>query len=300
MAESAGLRIGLGSVQWGLDYGIANSQGRPSATVVAAMLVRARAAGVALIDTAAAYGAAEEVIGGLGEAADFALVTKTLPWNPAAATVGRIEDVLTGFRESLARLCRERVHGLLVHHADELLAGHGTALWQSLAALRAAGRVGRLGVSVYDPVQLARLLDGYDIDLVQLPLNLYDQRFVRSGLLAVLKARGIEVHVRSALLQGALILDPAALPSHLSSVRELQARWHAAAAARGVSPLAAAIGFCLDQPEVDHVILGCEPSAQLEGLLAAGDSGRGIPELATCAVADEVVIDPRRWPPQAR
>ncbi len=295
MQELKGGRVALGSVQWGVDYGIANQFGQPSIDTVSTMMLRAKVSGINFIDTAPAYGIAEEIIGGVAQNSYFNIVTKTLPYDQHGASSSRVKNVIDGFLKSLGSLKRDHVYGLLIHHAEELFLSHGIKLWESLLLLKSKGLVQKIGVSVYDPNQLIQILDKFKIDLVQLPLNLYDQRFIHSGLLAQLKSIGIEIHVRSALLQGALVVEPLKLPNHLSLMRPLQAAWHERCRVHGITTLAAAIGFCLKQPEVDKVILGCESLSQLEEIIAASEVISNVFETDCYAIEDPEIIDPRRW-----
>jgi aryl-alcohol dehydrogenase-like predicted oxidoreductase len=288
-------KIGLGTVQWGMEYGIANRVGRPADAEVGRILVRAQAAGIGLLDTAAAYGEAEAVIGRLPQAQDFAIVTKTLPWRGDTGPV-RLAEVAAGVHASLARLHRAKVQVLLVHHADELLSPHGEALWSLLEDAKAAGKAVRIGVSVYEPIQLAHLIERFAIEAVQLPFNLYDQRFLRGGMLAKLKGANIEVHARSSFLQGVLLMHPGNLPAHLAPLREHHARCTGRLESANATPLQAALAFCLHNDDVSRVIVGCETLAQLDGILEAGSAPSPAFDTAAFAVDDEALIDPRRWP----
>ncbi len=56
-------RMTLGTVQLGLNYGIANSEGKPDAEKAYAILDKAIDTGVKCLDTASGYGDSEKVIG---------------------------------------------------------------------------------------------------------------------------------------------------------------------------------------------------------------------------------------------
>jgi aryl-alcohol dehydrogenase-like predicted oxidoreductase len=294
-------RIGLGTVQWGLDYGVANHGGRPSGDVVKDILRDAFQVGANLLDTAAAYGEAEEVIGGLRQADAFEVVTKTLPYDPdAEGGRARIELVLQGFERSLSRLQRDKVYGLLVHHCDELLAAHGPELWSRLAQLKDEGRVGRIGVSVYEPEQLQRLLESFPVDMVQLPFNVFDQRFLRTGLFDRLHHAGVEIHVRSAFLQGVALMPEGALPPFLSELAPIHADWRRETAATGMSFVGGALGFCLQHPAVSRVIVGCDTVEQAAMLFnATVEEYLELPDIERFDTRDRKLIDPRKWPPRS-
>ena len=289
-------KLGLGTVQWGMPYGIANRTGQPDDQQVSTMLARAKAAGVLVLDTAHDYGTAEFTIGGLAASGGLRCVTKTPYLRVQAVTPGELATFSSSFSESLCRLGTRHVHGLLVHDAGNLLSPGGERLWDWLQTEKAKGRVRKVGASVYRPDQLSELLDRYPLDIVQLPLNVYDQRFLSSGLLARLDTLGVEVHARSAFLQGLLLLDVCELPVMFHAVRAHHDRWRQSVGGERRCVLAAALRFCLERPEVDYVIVGADNDLQLAEILAAAkDERTATVEYASFALSDDRVLDPSKW-----
>ena len=292
------LKLGLGTVQWGTAYGIANRAGQAATDEVSKLILIAKQHGITLLDTAHAYGEAEKVLGEHGVVSmGFRVVTKTLPLESNNLTEQDAALVSAAFMESLRWLKCTQVYGLLVHHADNLLAAGGDRLWAILQALKAQSRVEKIGVSVYQADQLEKILDCYAIDLVQLPFNLYDQRFMQTGLLGRLKEARVEIHARSAFLQGLLLFPPAQLPEHFSAIRNHHAKLHHQVSEAGLTPLEACLRFCLDQADIDQVIVGCESSGQLDEILAAaGKDDDLLPGPELYSIDDESIINPSLWP----
>ncbi len=287
-------RLALGSVQFGLPYGITHAGGRVAEDEVGAILADAKAAGIDLLDTAAAYGDSEAVLGRRPEARSFAVITKTLPLRRSAIGPAEIDAVAREFDASLARLGRDHVEGLLVHDAGDLLAPGGAALWAMLEARLAAGQVRRLGVSVYDRAELDAVSARFPLALVQLPLNALDQRLDRDGTMARLAAAGIAVHVRSVFLQGLLLGDPTAAPPGPAAAAPFLRRWHAAVAAAGTTAEAAALAYAATRPGVERVVIGVHSRAHLAAAVTAF-AARPVLEWAALACDDPDVVDPRRW-----
>jgi aryl-alcohol dehydrogenase-like predicted oxidoreductase len=280
-----------------MQYGVANRSGRPEVAEVSRMLRLARESGITLLDTAQAYGDAESVIGLAGEDLHgWRIVTKTAPikdGNFGDREASALSDTL---QESKRRLGSPKLYGLLVHNAEELFAVDGQRLWRVLEEFKEQELVIKIGVSVYEPDQLSGILDCYPIDMVQLPLNLYDQRFLQAGLLTRARLSGVEVHARSAFLQGLLLLPPSRLPEQFSRIHADHVRLYGELEASGITPLEASLRFCLNQSEIDQVIVGCETRGQLEGIVAlASASGSCLPDPESFAVKDFALIDPRRW-----
>ncbi len=283
-------RLGLGTVQFGQAYGISNTRGRVPPDDVAAILHRAASAGLGTLDTAAGYGDAEDVLGALAALTrPFRLVTKTIPSKHG------LETVIARARQSVATLGRERVDLLLVHSAADLAGANGDELWNRLLALRDEGLFGGIGISAYvadDPLSLARR---FRPAAMQVPLSLLDQRLIQTGALAEIKALDVEIHARSLFLQGLLFLPADRLPprlhyaaAHLGAVRtQIQGA--------GTTPLAAALAFALNRPEIDAAIVGVTSPAELEEILAAAAEPPPRLDWAACALADELILTPSRW-----
>jgi aryl-alcohol dehydrogenase-like predicted oxidoreductase len=289
-------KLALGGAQFGMHYGIANSIGQPSYSVVDQILRKANEAGISLIDTAQAYGDSEAMLGrALSKDAGIRVVTKTRPIRTSAIEKVDIEATNDRFHASLERLNRRKVYGLLVHDANNLLSIGGELLWDWMETAKADGKAEKIGVSVYSPDQLRKVLTRYPgIELVQLPFNIYDQRFVHSGLLDILKTRQIEIHSRSAFLQGLLLMEPERLPAQFDAIRGRQADLHERLREQGLSPLAGALAICLDDPRIDIVVVGCDSVRQLEEIIAAAESHCPC-SLGRFAILDESIINPSLW-----
>jgi len=285
-------RLALGTAQFGLAYGLNNQAGQPSTTAVAEVLAAAQAAGLTLLDTATAYGNSEARLGELaGKNPNFELITK-LPAGPPA----QVAQQLAG---SLARLRRAQLYGVLFHAFKPLQ--EEPAAWQALQAARTAGQVARIGVSLYHPHEAEWLLaKGWDIDLVQVPYNVLDQRF--AAVLPWLAARGVEVHVRSAFLQGLLLREPATLPEFFRPLAPKLVQLRQLAIAAGVPLPALLLLYAAYAPGVARAVIGVDSVANLHENLAAAQyaaaAERLRPALAELAEPTETFILPYAWPPR--
>jgi aryl-alcohol dehydrogenase-like predicted oxidoreductase len=293
-------RLALGTAQFGLAYGISHDGGAVPTWEVEDILVAARDAGIAMLDTAAAYGESESVLGQLGHVSSaFEIVTKTLPIRSGDLTSADLTAIDGSFRRSLARLKRERVGVLLAHEAADLLAENGDRLWALMDGYRAEGLTGRIGVSAYDASQIAAVLDRFPVEVVQLPINVFDQRLIEDGTLGRLAGRGIEIHARSLILQGLLLMTEAEVASRLPRALPAFRRWHVACANANVMPLTAALGFGLARPEIARLVIGVHSHQHLAECLTAAKqaltSHRPQLDWPRLACNDPDIVDPRRW-----
>ncbi len=292
------MKIGLGTAQLGLDYGIANRRGRLSRAEVLAILDCAIEHEIRVLDTSPSYGECELRIGELkSPGARWSIVTKTPPLTAEVDAARHVEGHL---RESLRRLGAPDVYGLLVHRPEDLMGSRGREVHEALCELRAAGLVSKIGVSVYTAAQIDAVLEQHAIDLIQVPLSVVDQRLLDGGHLRSLQEANIEVHARSVFLQGLLLLDPAELPMHFESFREPLRNLHHAAEREGLTPLEAAIGFVHGLADVDLLICGVDSAAHLGQLVRASRCDVDPERFRGLGIGDPRILDPSSWPAGVR
>jgi aryl-alcohol dehydrogenase-like predicted oxidoreductase len=292
-------QICLGTAQFGLPYGITNAAGQVAEPEVLALLAEAAAAGLTLLDTAQAYGDAEVVLGRtLPPGHDFRLISKLPAQSQAAFTADDRFAWDQAFERSLVRLGAPCLDALLLHNAADLGKPGGEILQRWMVSLRDRGLVRRLGLSIYGPDDL----DGVALDLldlVQLPLSLYDQRLLVDGTIARLRSQGCAIHARSLYLQGLLLSPVASWPAWVDPIaREHHSRLECLATDRGCSLLECALGFARAQQDLEAVVLGLCSRRELHQLLQAW--GQSSPwhegEWRTWAQPDAGILDPRCWP----
>jgi aryl-alcohol dehydrogenase-like predicted oxidoreductase len=244
-------RLALGTVQFGLDYGISNTGGQTSSSEVKKILSRSLQVGLNMLDTASGYGESEKLIGE-NNPEHFKIISKF------PASVKSSDDIKNSLKTSLSDLNETSLYGYLAHEAQNLI--NYPHLWPILQEFKAAGTVKKIGYSLYLPEQLSSLLDaGYIPDIVQLPYNFADRRFEK--YFGRLKQLGCEIHVRSVFLQGLFFVDPANLTNFFEPVKPLllAIRRHFS----GNKQIAAFLmNFCLSAPDVDKIIFGVNTEMQ--------------------------------------
>ncbi len=287
-------RIALGTVQFGLPYGVANTQGQVSYDQAEAMLRAMRTAGIDTIDTAIAYGEAETVLGRIG-VSGFRLVSKVPVLREPAIAVD--DWVMAQVEASLERLRVPRLGGLMLHAPDDLLGPHGSDLVRGLLRARDAGLAERIGLSVYSPEQLAVLVDLLPLEIIQIPLNVFDRRFVETGWLDRLVSNDVEVHARSVFLQGLLLMPSDRVPSKFAPFRTLIDGWHAwlsGDAAAGRSTVQACLAHVASYAGISRLVVGADSLAQLQDIIEAASTAplRAPESLVSPATP---LINPAQW-----
>jgi len=283
-------RLALGTVQFGLDYGIANNNGQVRPQEIKAMLDLARVGGVSMLDTAIAYGDSERRLGELG-IKDFKLITK-LPGMMAASDIK--SWVKEQARGALGRLGVSSVYGVLLHQPKNLCGDNGLALYRALNDLKNDGLTQKIGISIYDPSELHLLNNKFQFDIVQAPFNLLDQRLNLSGWLKKLKDMNTEIHTRSTFLQGLLLMERESIPHKFDRWKQLWDQYHLWLLSTGHSALEACLSFPLSFPEVDKVVVGADNQNQLKKILITSKS-ISLLNFPPIACEDESLINPSKW-----
>lgn len=286
--------IGLGTAQFGLDYGVSNHSGVVSETEVRKILDFAKGAGVSYLDTAAEYGNSEEVLGRAG-VSDFEVVTK-LPRLPEGLAIeGQVAGwVRRQLEDSLDRMKLEKIFGLLVHHAGDLRGPSSREILITLLELKDEELISKVGVSIYSNEDVpVDLLD--EIDLIQAPINPLSRLLEEILTASPTIFAGIELHSRSIFLQGLLLMDSANLPAQFRQWKGTMEAFGAWCTSHGLTPKEAAIGFQKGLKDVTCSLVGVTSQKELQEII---EIERAVPPLVVPSElksTDSHLTDPRRW-----
>lgn len=273
-------KIVLGTVQFGLQYGV-NSAGRPSEEGVKGILAEATKGGITKLDTSSAYGNSEEILGEcITPDEDYNIVSKY----PKGET-----HVAEMFNQSLNRLKVLQLYGYLLHHFE--VYKNNPKVWDEFVALKESGKVQKIGFSLYYPEELEFILDNKSpFDLIQVPFNIFDKKFL--PYMKELHENGVEIHVRSTFLQGLFFKDRNALPEKLQPMRKylLQLDEYSKKSDLRISEIA--LNYNLQNPYIDGVLIGVDNVDQLRINLA---SVKDIPVDIEIEVKEKELLNPANW-----
>ena len=277
-------KLALGTAQFGLDYGVTNSEGKVQVEEVELILGCAKENSINTLDTAASYGNSEEVLGSIG-ISDFQIITKTIPLKNG------VDEVIKHFQQSLTFLNKSSVNGLLIHNINEIEHKNFNTLFKELTELKRQGLVNKIGFSTYTPEQVDFLLKNFDFDLIQVPFNIFDNRLIQGGQLQALNNKGIEVHARSVFLQGVL-LDFNNLSNYFSPWKKEFSIYQETVKDNGLSLLECALNFVLNIREIDKVLVGVNSERQLKEIVQAVKRRSN---LSAYPINDINLLNPSLW-----
>ena len=283
------MRLAIGTVQFGMSYGISNKIGQTTQLEVKKILDLASASGIDTLDTAVAYGDSEAILGQVG-VAEWNIISKIQPI-PVGGVNGS-DWVLRQVNASLSNLNINQLNGVLLHAPEQLLSPDSKEIIQGLEEAKSRGLVKKVGCSIYSLELLPSLLGVFKPDIVQLPINIFDQRAINTGWLGKMIELGVEVHARSIFMQGLLLMSPVQRPAYFHKWNELFQKWDSMIAGKNV--LEACLGFIKSVHGVSKIVVGVESQAQLSQLLFAWNEATPMaaPQLSC---EDEALINPSNW-----
>ena len=273
-------KLVLGTVQFGLQYGV-NSSGRPSENAVKGILAEAAKGGITTLDTSSAYGNSEEILGECTTPDEgFKIVSKY----PKGET-----PVKEMFNSSLKHLKVEKLYGYLLHHFE--VYKNNPKIWDEFIALKESGMVQKIGFSLYTPEELQFILDNKSpFDLIQVPFNIFDKKFL--PYMKDLHEKGVEIHVRSTFLQGLFFKDREALPEKLKPMKKYLLQLDEFSKQSGLSISEIALNYNLQNPYIDGVLIGVDNVNQLKMNLA---SVKDTPIDIEIEVKEQELLNPVNW-----
>lgn len=248
-------KLVLGTAQFGLDYGINNSRGIIPIKEIGEILKLAHKNKIDTLDTSGDYGNAEHIIG--------KLITDSIFKFKIISKLGNVSEnqVEYSLNKTLENLGINSIHGYLIHHADHYFKNKN--VWEKIVSLKEKGKTTKIGFSVYNPSELKKLLNlNIKLDIIQLPYNLFDQRF--EAYFKDLDKRGIEVYTRSTFLQGLLLKNPDTLPPYFKKVKNKLLNLRNLSDKINVPLPALCLLFITLNPKVNKVIIGVDSVEHLE------------------------------------
>lgn len=282
----------LGTVQFGLNYGITNESGEVSDRTMKQMLQLANNYGIELFDTAADYGNSQERLGSFSaDDSKRRYVTKfSLPTSGERPTVENI------YLDSMNQLNVETLHGVLFHKLDDFRDPRCSEAIEILRNGRESRAIQRVGVSIYKLSDLELALSLFpDLDILQIPANILDYSLLESAQVQSLKKYGVEVHVRSVFLQGLLLSNPNTLPLYFSELKPILTLLADIARENQKSVLELLLGKMRGHSSIDAILVGATTAEELEEIGSAWLSSTNIPDFELPPVRAEL-LDPRKWP----
>jgi aryl-alcohol dehydrogenase-like predicted oxidoreductase len=278
----------LGTAAFGQPYGISNSNTLTTKKEINSILEYCLENGINTLDTAQSYGDSEKILGENG-IKNFLVVTKV--FCERNYKKGELELKV---RTSLKRLGIQKCHGLLIHNDDALQGPRGGVIASELRALVELGLTKKIGFSTYDPKEADIILSKFHLDLVQIPMNLFDRRAVEGGFIEKWSSNRTEVHLRSVFLQGLLVKEPANSQKKSDPIpAEECAKYINICRSSRISPLDGCLSYVFKNAPSARVVVGPTSTQELKEI--AEFNLIDVPAEKEITPPWNPTFDPRNW-----
>lgn len=281
----------LGTVQFGINYGINNSTGMPSENDVNAILTCAYNSGIRTLDTAAAYGLAENRIGNFHELnanQKFTVNTKfskdsSVTWLPSLIN-------------SIHSMKLEQIDTIMFHSFESYL--NNKPHLKEIYVTGVSKYFKRIGVSVYTNEEMEALINDEWVSVVQLPFNLLDNHLKRNAIVEKLREQKKEIHTRSCFLQGLFFLNEDKIPEKLTAVKPFLNKLKQITAENKIEMGHLALQYALSKSYIDKVLIGVDTVTQLENNIKWAEEtidGPVFNQIDLINVTDLDLLNPSKW-----
>lgn len=288
-------KLALGTVQFGIDYGIANKVGQVDHFNSKKIIEIAKINNIKLLDTASFYGESEKILG-KNDISKFKITTKIKNLvNNKILTRDFFENLI---HTSLKNMNINKIYGVLFHSSENLKGKNGLNILKILNSIKLSGLIEKIGVSIYDPSELDFIEDLSMIDIIQVPLNIIDRRIIFSGWLDRLHDKNIEVHTRSTFLQGLLALPRNQIPQNFNKWAAKWDMWNKVLKNYNLSSIDLSLNYSLSIEKVKYVLVGVDSPIQLEKIILASKKkiNREIIEKFDFMISNnKYLINPTLW-----
>lgn len=249
----------LGTVQFGLNYGINNANGKLSENEVFKLLETAYDLGINTLDTAEAYGDSHKIISNFQKNSQnkFKIISKY-----SSSNIEYPSDLIQRIQVHCLDFNVNYLEGYMFHSYIDFISNLNKDP-EILNKITNSGLVKKIGVSVYSNDEIESLLNFKNISLIQLPFNLFDNEYQRKEILEKAKERNIEIHTRSVFLQGLFFKNINTLNTIFSSLKSNLTKLKTLTQNYNLDMNSLALNYAIDKKYIDKVLIGVDSLDQL-------------------------------------
>ena len=282
----------IGTANFGMNYGISVNQKKLLDKDIIDILVSAEKMGIETLDTAISYGDSIERLGNVG-VQKFKIICK-IPRIPFD-----IKNPSDWYKLSVTKVIKKlninNLEAILLHYPNDLLINKNHKLIQTLLDFKKNKIVNKIGVSIYEKKELEDILKIFKPDIVQCPINIFDNRLTKNNFLKRVSDKSIEIHARSIFLQGLLLQNVNKIPEEFSKFEKLFKKWENWLKLNNLNSLEACIMYTNFISEVTKIVVGINSAVQLKEIIKYKNKNIKFEIPKWQNTVDKELIDPRKW-----
>ena len=262
------MKLVLGSAQFGMNYGVTNQKIIPFSDVKK-IIELSRDMGLKKIDSALNYKNSSLVLGKCG-VKDFHVYTKTLSIDWKIALDNNIKLLEKSLSESIKLLKINFFSGLYIHNPNDIFNNNFEEYYNRLQSFKKKGIVKKIGFSLYKYDEFEYILKkNFYFDIVQIPVNIFDNTFVNKKFEKICNERNIEVFARSIFLQGILLNNPKEINPYFLEWKEALNQYWDFLKINNIKPIDQCIAEVKNIKFISNIIVGCNSFSQFKEILSS-------------------------------
>ena len=286
------MKIVIGTANFNQNYGLINSKIK-NFHEANRILNYCRKKNIKYLDTAFSYNLSKKFINSLNFN-DLNIITKIKL--PKKNKKKFIEDLEKKLMRELKFYKADKFYALLLHNSKDLKSKYGNELLKKIIHLKKIGLVNKLGVSIYDTNELNLIFRKFTPNIIQLPINIIDRRFLEKKIILKLRKMKIQIQARSIFLQGILTKNPETLKSlkknkRLYEIISSLCNW---CIKKNLNLKEACLLFVKEQKSINFLTIGVESLEELKQNLSSLSKNKNF-DLSRFASENKKIIDPRKW-----
>ena len=281
----------LGTVQMGIPYGINNTSGKITFDDSIKILKKAYSSNINIIDTAEVYGNAHSIIGEyhkINPSNKFKIITKF----PHSFT-GSLKEKVNHY---IKELYTDTLFAILFHSYSSYR--DNTHNIHELIQLKKDKLIEKIGVSVYTNEEIEEVIQDINIDIIQLPFNVFDNKNQRGDIIQKIKKTGKIIHTRSCFLQGLFFTSPQTKTPLTTQLKTELNKLRSISQSNGISIQQTALNYCLQEQLIDNVLIGVDSLDQLNHNIEFSSktiSPEIIEEINSIKINNKNLLNPSLW-----
>lgn len=242
------------------------------------------------IDTAKSYGNSEKILGN-SNSPHLKIISKLPKLNK---NIQNIEQwIFKNVTDSILKTKTKKLYAILIHHSDDLISNNGRRIYKCLMELKKKKLVKKIGISAYSTNKVDIILKRYKLDIIQMPLSVFDRRILKNNWINKIKKKNIEIHARSVFLQGLLLKN--STDTYFNKWKKNFKIWSLFCKKSKVSKDLAALQFVINNKKIDKVIIGFNNINELKKNVKNTLSNKKIIFSENLMVNDERLLNPYNW-----
>ena len=285
----------IGGAQIGNKYGVTNKK-KLTKKETSFIINYALKNNIKFIDTASNYQNSEKIIGEIKKSKNLNIITKLSNIkNNSLNSKNWIKKMDQQLKNSKINLKINRLYGLLVHNPNDLIGKNSDKIFNRLMDYKKMQYAKKIGVSVYSIKEAKKILEKFKIDIIQIPINIFNQEFLNINFLENMKRNHIEIHARSIFFQGMAIQDINKIDSYFKNVLNKFKIFDQDCKSNNKNKIKKSLEFVYSNKYINKYVIGFNDLNQFKEVISIKLSKKNLNSFSKYAIDNKTITNPSKW-----